>query len=243
MSLRYPLVSVIIPAYNAEDYIYECISSVINQTYKNIEIIVVNDGSDEKEYYEYDWYQNEINIIHLKENTKKIFGTVCQSYVRNKGILISNGNYIAFYDDDDIWFPKKIELQIKAMKKSGCKMSSTDGLIGNGIYDKNIKYLKYNKEYYYNSLQHIYRNKGSKLLDNGFPNIWDLDFLKIHNCIICSSVIIEKKILNKINNFPIIKSPGEDYKCWLKALEHTNNIYLKDILFYYDNQHGYGQNY
>ena len=46
---------------------------------------------------------------------------------------ISTSKYIGFCDDDDTWFPNKIELQLKAMKITGCKMSSTDGLIGNGI--------------------------------------------------------------------------------------------------------------
>jgi hypothetical protein len=122
-------------------------------------------------------------------------------------------------------------------------MSSTDGLIGHGIYDSTKKYKLYNAEYYYNTLQNIYKNKGNKLLNNGFPKIWTLDFLKIHNCIICSSVLIEKKILDTINNFKNIKPPGEDYDCWLRALQYTNSVYINNICFYYDLGHGYGQQY
>ena len=80
-------------------------------------------------------------------------------------------------------FQKKTELQINAMKKSGCKMSSTDGLIGNGVYNINKNYKKYNAEHYYKTLQDIYRRKNSDLLKNGFPKIWSLGFLKIHNCL------------------------------------------------------------
>ena len=90
---------------------------------------------------------------------------------------------------------------------------------------------------------HIYKNNNSKLLDNGFPLIWDLNFLKIHNCIICSSVIIEKEILHKINNMNCIRGGQEDYDCWLRALEYTNCVYVNDICFYYDSNHGDGQNY
>ena len=129
------------------------------------------------------------------------------------------------------------------MKETNCKMSSTDGLLGNGTYDSTKNYEKYNAEHYYTTLQNIYKNNGSNLLVNGFPDIWNLDFLKIHNCIICSSVLMEKEILDKINNFKNMKPPGEDYDCWLRALEHTNSVYVKDVCFYYDAGHGYGQNY
>jgi glycosyltransferase involved in cell wall biosynthesis len=234
-------VSVIIPTFNRFNFLMNTIKSIKTQTYKNIEIIVVNDCSTEKDYYEYNW--KDITIIHLKENSKNIFGYACAGYVRNKGIDISTGKYIGFCDDDDIWFPNKIDLQLKAMIKTECKMSCTDGLIGNGVHNPNKKYLPYNAKHYYRALLSIYRNKGSNLLKNGFPDIWTLDFLKIHNCIICSSVLIEKDILDKISNFKNVKNGQEDYDCWLRALEHTNVVYVKDLCFYYDNNHGNGQNY
>jgi hypothetical protein len=80
-------------------------------------------------------------------------------------------------------------------------------------------------------------------LNNGFPKIWTLEFLKIHNCIICSSLLIEKEIFNKINNMKCVKNGDEDYDCWLRALQHTNSVYINDICFYYDLGHGYGQQY
>jgi len=236
-------VSVIIPTYNRFKYLLNTIKSVKEQTYPNIEIIVVNDKSIEKEYYYYDWEGNNIIIIHLEKNTKNIFGYACAGYVRNKGIELSSGKYIAFCDDDDIWFPNKIEIQLKAMRETDCKMSSTDGLIGKGIFNPTKSYKKYNAEHYYKILQNIYNRKGSNLLNNGFPIIWNFNFLKIHNCVICSSVVIEKTILDKINNFKNINPPGEDYDCWLRALQHTNSVYVKDICFYYDVCHGNGQNY
>ena len=234
-------VSVIIPTYNRFYYLLNTIESVKNQTYKNIEIIVINDCSTQKEYYEYDW-QN-IKIIHLEKNTKDIFGYVCAGYVRNQGIKIADGKYIAFCDDDDIWFPNKIELQIKYMEKYNCKISSTDGFIGNGVFNSSKEYPKFLTEAMYETVINIYKNKGSNLLNNGFPTIWNLEFLKIHNCVICSSVIIEKKILDKINGFKDIKPPGEDYDCWLRALEYSDSVYVNDICFYYDNNHADGQHY
>ena len=236
-------VSVIIPTYNRFNYLLNTIKSVKEQTYKNLEIIVVNDRSTQEEYYNYDWSGNGIIIIHLDKNSKDTFGFACPGgYQRNFGIKKSTGKYIAFCDDDDIWFTKKLELQINAMEKSGCKMSSTDGLIGNGIYDKNKKYKKYLTEHYYNTLQNIYRRRNSNLLENRFPEIWTLDFLKIHNCMICSSVIIDKEIINKVGDF-IVARRSEDYEYWLRALQYTNSIYVTDMCFYYDSGHGGGQNY
>ena len=203
------LVSVIIPTYNRFKYLLNTIESIKKQTYSNIEIIVINDKSTQNEYYDYDWKSSNIKIIHLDKNTKDIFGYACAGYVRNKGIELSSGKYIAFCDDDDIWFPTKIELQIKAIKDTGCRMSCTDGLIGNGIFNPTKLYEKYNAEHYYTILQNIYKRNGSSLLDNGFPIIWNLEFLKIHNCIICSSVVIEKYILDKIKNFKIMEPPGK----------------------------------
>lgn len=236
-------VSVIIPTYNRFKYLLNTIESVKKQTYTNLEIIVINDKSTQKEYYEYDWNSNNIKIIHLEKNSKDIFGYACAGFNRNKGIELSSGKYIAFCDDDDIWFPNKIEFQLKAMQETGCKMSSTDGLIGNGIFNLTKSYKKYNAEYHYKTLQNIYNRKGSNLLNSGFPTIWNLKFLKIHNCVICSSVVLEKTILDKINNFKNMKPPGEDYDCWLRALEYTDSVYVKDICFYYDNGHGDGKNY
>jgi teichuronic acid biosynthesis glycosyltransferase TuaG len=234
-------VTAIIPTFDRFKFLMNTIDSIKKQTYKNVEIIVVNDGSTQKKYYEYNWEENGIIIIHLEENSKKKFGYGCVGYIRNKGIERASGKYIAFCDDDDRWFPKKLQVQIDAMKKYGCKMSSTDGLIGKGVYDKNKRYKKYNAQHYYRTLQKIYRKKGSKRLDNGFPDIWDLKFLKVHNCAITSSVIVEKEILDKINGMTH-KRRGQDYDCWLKALKYTNSVYIKDVCFYYNRLHGNGQN-
>jgi glycosyltransferase involved in cell wall biosynthesis len=233
------LVSVIIPTFNRFSFLLNTLQSVKSQTYNNIEIIVVNDCSTQKEYYEYDWKENGINIIHLEINSKNKFGIACPQ--RNFGINIARGKYIAFCDDDDIWFPHKIELQINAMKKTGCKMSSTDGLFGYGVYDINKSYKKMAAEVFFGVLKDGYQSKGSNMLDNGFPEIWTLEFLKIANCMICSSVVIHRDIIDLVGEFIIAKT-AEDYEYWLRALKHTNSVYLPDICIYYDGGHGYGHN-
>lgn len=84
-NLQIDKVSVIIPTYNRFKYLLNSIKSIKEQTYKNIEIIVINDCSTQKEYYDYDWKANNINITHLPENSKKKFGYACGGYVRNQG--------------------------------------------------------------------------------------------------------------------------------------------------------------
>jgi glycosyltransferase involved in cell wall biosynthesis len=231
-------VSVVIPTYNRFTYLLKTIDSIKNQTYKNIEIIVVNDRSTQPEYYTHNL--NDITIIHLLKNTKDIFGFVCSSHVRNEGIRESSGKYIAFCDDDDVWLPNKLELQIKAMKENNCKMSCSEGFIGNGIYEKNAIYKKYNSEHYYEILKTKYKTHHN--LENGFPEIWDKHFITIHNSIITSSVIIEKDIL-KTNKWKIMKNGGEDHQLWLRVLDHTSCAYVNEPCIYYDAKHGDGQNY
>jgi len=236
------LISVIIPSYNRFKYLLNLLESIKNQTYTNIEIIVINDGSIEKEYYTYDWEDNNIIIIHLEENTSKQFGHGCVGYVRNKGLEIAKGKYIAYADDDDIWFSaNKLDIQISALKDSTHKMCCSDGFIGRGIYKDSHKYRKYNEEECIKQITLKHQKKGSTMMDNGFPDIFTFDFLNIHNSIITSSIIIEKNILDKIGGMPY-KRRGQDYLCWLQCLKHTDCIYLKDNLIYYDKNHGYGSN-
>ena len=234
-------VSVIIPTCNRFRFLLHNLQFIKNNGYNNLEIIVVNDCSSEKEYYEYDWEKEGVIIIHLEEGSKKKFGYGCVGYVRNVGIERASGKYVAFCDDDDTWIPNKIELQVNAMKVTGCKISSTDGYFGRGLYNPEKLYKKYNNELYYEIIKNIYNSKGSNLLDNGFPKIWTLDFSKIHNCIICSSVIVEKELLNQCNNMPFTRR-GQDWECWLNILKHTNSVYVNKHLVYYDGNHGKGQN-
>lgn len=236
-------VTVVIPTYNRFKYLINTIKSVKEQTHTNIEIIVVNDCSTEKDYYQYNWGEQNVRIIHLSENSKTKFGFACPGgYQRNFGIKEATGNYIAFCDDDDIWFPQKLELQLKAMKENDCKMSCTDGLIGNGIYDKTKSYKKYNKEHFLNILKNIYKNKGSSLMENGFPLIWNSDFFKVHNCAICSSVVIKKDIIDQVGEF-IVARHSEDYEYWRRTVELTNCVYVDEPCIYYDSGHGDGQCY
>jgi glycosyltransferase involved in cell wall biosynthesis len=236
-------VTVVIPTYNRFKYLMNTIQSVKEQTHTNLEIIVVNDCSTETDYYEYDWNKNGVRIIHLPENSKTKFGFACPGgYQRNFGIKEATGEYIAFCDDDDTWFPQKLELQLKAMKENDCKMSCTDGLFGRGVYDETKTYKKYNKENYFGILKSIYKKRGSDLMDNGFPTVWTPDFFKVHNCAICRSMMIKKEVIDVVGDF-IVARANEDYEYWRRAVQITNCVYVDEPCVYYDASHGAGQNY
>jgi len=227
-------VTVIIPTYNRFQYLLNTLNSIKKQTYENIEIIVINDGSDEEAYNTYDWEKENIKIIHIPTNSK------CVGRVRNTGVENASGKYIAFCDDDDMWFPEKIDLQMKAIKKFDCKMASTEGLIGSGIYNPSKTYKKYISEHY--RRQYIEKFKSHNIdLSQTIPTIWNLELISIHNLFITSSVIVEKELYTKVGGMPFNRR-AQDYMCWLKILKHTNSVFIPDVCVYYDNKHGDGPN-
>lgn len=109
-------VSVIIPTYKRSEMLGRAINSVLDQSYKNIEVIVVDDNDEGSSFRLATMnfmkkYENEKKIIYLKHSKNKN-----GSAARNTGIRYSNASYIAFLDDDDFWFPTKIEKQVNQME-------------------------------------------------------------------------------------------------------------------------------
>lgn len=107
------LVSVIIPAYNASGTIIPCINSVLQQTYSNIEIIIINDGSNDNTQQIVEDYKEVKKISNLLIYEQSNSGP---SVARNKGINLANGKYIAFLDSDDSWAYDKIEKQVRFLE-------------------------------------------------------------------------------------------------------------------------------
>ena len=244
------LVSVVIPSYNRFKFLTNAISSVLNQTYQNFEIIVVNDGSTEEEYYS-SLFSDKVKVLNLKNNQRDILGYVSNEYVRNIGIQEAKGKYLAFLDDDDVWMPKKLEIQIEGMRKNHSKFSSTEGLYGEGPYVEGSDYQLYNNEKFYSVIKKKYsRTKFSpNILEKikgykfEYPEFWTYAFLEVHNCIITSSVIVEKKLMDNLGGFRGLPTTlNADYDCWLGLLKLTDLLYINKPLFYYDGKHGSGQN-
>ena len=162
-----PLVSIITPVYNAERFLSDTIKSVQNQTYKNWEILLIDDCSKDnsaqiiKEFQKYD---NRIKYIKLKKNSGA-------SVSRNEGIRNAKGRFIAFVDSDDIWKPEKLEIQIKYMLKENLGFTFTS-----------YRYMKENGE-----LTNKIAKAPSKINYNGL----------LKNTIIgCSTVVIDREIVD-----------------------------------------------
>ena len=112
-----PLVTVVIPLFNKEDYIEETLASVVRQTYMSIELVIIDDASSD---YSVDKAKNFLEkhngrfsnvIIESRANTG-------QAGARNDGINLAKGDFVAFLDADDIWHSKKIELQVGFLKEN-----------------------------------------------------------------------------------------------------------------------------
>ena len=113
------LISIIIPVYNAEKFLDETINTVLNQTYKNFELILVNDGSKDKSVDVIKKYNDKrIKLIDNKNNKGAALS-------RNDGIRKAKGRYICFLDADDLWNKEKLEKQINFMKEKECAFSFT----------------------------------------------------------------------------------------------------------------------
>jgi glycosyltransferase involved in cell wall biosynthesis len=109
MAMANPLVSVIIPTFNRNNVIHRAIDSILQQTYKNVELIVVDDGSTDNTSDTLASYKDKLTVIHQNN--------AGPSAARNRGVEASRGQIIAFLDSDDLYMPTKIERQVDIMQK------------------------------------------------------------------------------------------------------------------------------
>lgn len=227
------LVSVIMPAYNSEKFISEAIQSVLNQTYANWELIIVDDASDD-------------STIHIVENFQKkdtrikFFRNSCNHgthYARNKAIKAASGDFIAFLDADDLWKPEKLFKQlilIEGENLAAC-FSSYDLMDENGdLLNKKVEalpqlsYEKLLKANYVGNLTGIYSIK--KLGKIYCPEIrkrqdWAL-WLKVINNGGSMKGILESLALYRIRNNSISQNKAE-------MLKYNFNVYHKVLGYGY----------
>ncbi|MDB8460328.1 glycosyltransferase family 2 protein [Turicibacter sanguinis] len=170
------LVSIIMPSYNSEKFISDSIQSIINQTYKNFELIIVDDCSKDntkkiiKKYIECD---SRIKFIALEKN----YGA---ANARNFAIEKARGRYIAFLDSDDLWDNRKLEIQIKFMNMYSIGFSYT-----------NYRIISENNNLLKHSLNIPDKISYSELLGN--------------TVIGCLTVIIDREIIGDFRMIPIRK--------------------------------------
>lgn len=131
------LISIIVPCYNAEKYLDGCLNSLVNQTYKNLEIIVVNDGSTDKSEEIIGKYANiDRRIRYIKQKNSG------SDKAKNAGIDAATGDYICFVDSDDFVEKQMYEIMVNSMIKTNTEMCICD-------YGKNKSEFDINKEIKY----------------------------------------------------------------------------------------------
>lgn len=163
------LVSIIMPAYNCGNIIAESINSVLSQTYKNWELIILDDGSKD----------NTLEIISdfaKKDKRVKSYpneNNMGVSATRNKGIDLASGEWIAFLDSDDMWHPSKLDKQLKASKENSAEFLFTGA-----------SYINEKGEAYKGLFE--------------VPDKVTYKELRNQNVISCSSVLIKKKYFKTI---------------------------------------------
>lgn len=236
-------VSIIVPVYNVENYLDKCLNSLVNQTLKDIEIIVVNDGSTDNSQSIIDSYQNKYPKL-IKVITQTNQGI---SIARNKGLEQAKGQYIAFVDSDDyvatnmlkkaydyiekkqsdivVWNYYEVNTSGKILKKQIIPNFKTLSLKDDPTLLFSINPAPWNKLY------------KKTLFDNvRFPN----DRTKYEDLMTITKVLINANKISKLEesfNYYLIRNNGEtgsiDERVFdiLKVLDHVNN-YTKDKLIF-----------
>lgn len=163
-------VDIIMPVYNSEIYIKKTIDAVLNQTFQNWRLIIIDDGSVDctKKILEnyYKKIKNKKKILILKNYVNK-----GQAFSRNKGLKYSRSKFVSFLDSDDTWSKNKLKNQIKFMLNNNYDFTYTD----------------------YRAI------KDNKIINIKVPNFYDYSKFVHDTSIVTSSIILRRKIIKKIN--------------------------------------------
>lgn len=203
------LVSVIMPTYNHAEFIREAIESVLNQSYKNLELIIIDNYSEDNTQQIVGSFRDDRIRYYKFAN----HGIIAAS--RNYGLKEAKGKYVAFIDSDDLWFPDKLRKQVEVMEEDEnyrmvfCPFKASHS---NG-----------------HNLDKIFGPVDSKM--NGYI----YDKLIRYNFIIASSVVLRKTVLEDVGYFDEAAELrcAEDYDLWLRIARRNKVAFLPEILGVY----------
>lgn len=214
------LISIVVPVYNAEKYIYKCVDSLINQTYKDIEIVLVDDGSTDKSHDICDDYASKdsrVLVIH-KEN-----GGLVSAW--KAGVEASRGEYLSFVDSDD-WVDTNMLFELMEHASS-----SKREIIASDYVIERKKGDSFNSQYVYQAMEPGEYTK-EKIDEHVIPNILGNEhrFITISRCMkLISSSLIKDNL--KYANEQI--KMGEDMSIMFPAILDAERIYIMDHKAYY----------
>lgn len=199
-------VSVIIPTFKRPDKIHSTIESVVKQTFTDLEIIVVNDDEDDRSIKNIiDGFSDE-RIRYLKNKRRK-----GPNGARNTGFDNATGKFIAFLDDDDIWYSKKIEKQIEKFNES----SDEIGFVYTGF------------EIVSSTKSEIFRKIFPQKKGNVLKDIIKKNFVG------SPTPLIKKNILQKAGLYDELLESAQDWDLWIRISKKTNFEYVDKILARY----------
>lgn len=211
-----PLVSVIIPAYNCAPFIDATLESVYSQTYRNWEIILVDDGSTDHTRDALAPHMERIRY-YFQENR----GTAA---ARNAGVRRARGAFIAFLDNDDVWLPEKLDVQVRALQSwPDCSLVFTDGKIftESGIFRDSV----------ISSHVAAWINQDG-ISDPMVVKGWFARELFFGNAIAsASSVMVRKDCLESVGGFDEKILISDDYDLWLRIAQRYPIAVIRSCLY------------
>ena len=209
MPIDKPLVSVICLCHNQADYVEKAIDSVLNQTYKNIELIVVDDASNDgsKEIIREKLSETEVSFIDLPENLGN-----CAAF--NKGFFISKGEYIIDLAADDELYPQRIEKGLSAFKESKVGVNFCDALLEYG--DKRTS-------------SSFYKRDDNGDLEQAVPQGEVYESLIKRHFISAPTMMIKRDVLEELGGYDSTLA-YEDFDFWIRSSRNWNYSFLDEIL-------------
>lgn len=199
------MVSVIMPTYNRGYVIRRAIESVLDQTYKNIELIIVDDGSTDNTSSIVKTYQDDrIHFITYQKNRG-----AC--HARNTGLESVNGEYVAFLDSDDVWYPDCLEYAINELSKGP---SNLGGIIGRvEMLDDEQNVL-------------VYPNDLSEMIGESSDNRPLINEMLIYNVMTMPAVVIKRECIDRIDGFDENLSRLQDWDFYLRLLVESGYVFV-----------------
>ena len=226
------MVSVVIPVYNTENYIDECVASIINQTYNNIEIILVDDGSTDESSYFCDSYCEKYDFIKIIHKKNEGLGLT-----RNAGINCASGKYIIFVDSDDYLENNAIEIVLNKILLEDADVCyySNKRLKANGIIENEIRYYPQTleeeeiiKEVFPKFFGTSQRGTDRYSIGSACMAMYDLDFLRKNELyfeserkVLCEDIIFNVKVCLKCKKVTFVNDCLYVYRENLNSLTHT----------------------
>lgn len=214
MSCSNPMVTVVLPAYNAREHIAQAIHSILAQDYSSLEVIVVDDGSldDTAELV-----RQKFPMVRLYE--KENGGAAS---ARNFGLRNATGEYIAFLDADDVWLPGKLHAQIRYMESnSDCRL-----LCGK------FSFWLADEDGFFPEPSTLFPEVGVAKVEVGCSG-WVYHKLLLSNFVWTSTVIMRHELIEEIGYFDESLRLGQDYDYWLRASRVTEIHRLENIVALY----------